>query len=95
MSGDITGHWKGKIPFEDYVSNRLWSIDETAKEQLEATQETNRLLSEMIGKPAKKSKPTKKKSLRKNKITDILDDVDTRPAETFVKTDVGKDSKEI
>ena len=70
MSSDKTVHWKGKIPFEDYVANRLWSIDETAKKQLKATLETNDLLKKLLG----TKKDTKKKPSFKDKVADLMDD---------------------
>jgi hypothetical protein len=43
MSG--INHWKGKVPFEDYVTERLYEIDNKLTE-------TNRLLSVIAGEEA-------------------------------------------
>jgi hypothetical protein len=62
MSG--INHWKGKVPFEDYVTERLYEIDNKLTE-------TNRLLSVIAG----ESTPTESNEFKSKieKVADILD----------------------
>jgi hypothetical protein len=63
MSG--INHWKGKVPFEDFVTERLYEIDNKLTE-------TNRLLSVIAGESTQ-SEDTKKLKSKLEKVADILD----------------------
>jgi hypothetical protein len=64
MSG--INHWKGKVPFEDYVTERLYEIDNKLTE-------TNRLLSVIAGESSEQA-DTDDLATRLVNAADILDD---------------------
>jgi hypothetical protein len=64
MSG--INHWKGKVPFEDFVTERLYEIDNKLTE-------TNRLLSVIAGESSEQA-DTDDLATRLVNAADILDD---------------------